>query len=160
MFQILNCEEQKRIHLSQSLQGPQHLPRGRTLSPPCFGVYLPVAKLSYSSLMWTTRRRRLFIVYFFVTFSIRVQPINKGVVSGEQQRDSAKCIHASILPQMPLPSRLPHDTEQSSLCYSVGPCWLSILNIESVYLNIPNSITIPSLCPSPTGNQRFVLLSL
>ena len=35
----------------------------------------------------------------------------------------------SILPQTPLPSRLPHNVDQSSLCYTVRPCWLSILNI-------------------------------
>ena len=29
-----------------------------------------------------------------------------------------------ILPQTPLPSRLPRNMEQSSLCYTVGPCWL------------------------------------
>ena len=29
--------------------------------------------------------------------------------------------------QTPLPSRLPH--KQSSPCYALGPCWLSILNI-------------------------------
>ena len=29
-----------------------------------------------------------------------------------------------ILPQTPLPSRLPRNIEQSSLCYTVGPCWL------------------------------------
>ena len=28
-----------------------------------------------------------------------------------------------------LPSRLPRDIEQSFLCYTVGLCWLSILNI-------------------------------
>ena len=28
-----------------------------------------------------------------------------------------------------LPSRLPHNTEQSPMCYTVGPCWLSILTI-------------------------------
>ena len=39
-------------------------------------------------------------------------------------------MHVSILPQTLLPSRLPHNTEQISLCYTVGPCWLSILNIE------------------------------
>ena len=38
-------------------------------------------------------------------------------------------IHVPILPQTPLPSRLPHNIEESSLCYTVGPCWLSILNI-------------------------------
>ena len=39
-----------------------------------------------------------------------------------------------LLPQTPLPSRLPHNnlvclSEQSSLCCTVGPCWLSILNM-------------------------------
>ena len=38
-------------------------------------------------------------------------------------------IHVSILPQTPLPSRLPHNIEQSSLCCTVGPCWLPMLNI-------------------------------
>ena len=33
------------------------------------------------------------------------------------------CIHS------PLPSRLPHNTEQSFMCYTGGPCWLSVLNI-------------------------------
>ena len=37
--------------------------------------------------------------------------------SGGQQRDSAIHIPVSILPPTPLPSRLPHDTEKSSLCY-------------------------------------------
>ena len=34
--------------------------------------------------------------------------------------------HVSILCPRP-PSRLPHDTEQSSLCYTVEPRWLSLL---------------------------------
>ena len=63
-------------------------------------------------------------------FYIGVYPINNVVtVSGAQQSDSAIRIHVSILPQTPLPSRLPHNIEKSSLCYAVGPCWLSILNI-------------------------------
>ena len=33
-----------------------------------------------------------------------------------------------ILPQTPLPSRLPHNIEQGSLCSPVCPCCLSILN--------------------------------
>ena len=32
-------------------------------------------------------------------------------------------------PQTPLPSKLPHSIEESSMCYAVGPYWLSILNI-------------------------------
>ena len=33
-----------------------------------------------------------------------------------------------ILPLTPLQSRLTHNIEQSSLCYPVDPCWLSIFN--------------------------------
>ena len=33
---------------------------------------------------------------------------NVMIVSGGQQRDSALYIHESILPQTPVPSRLPH----------------------------------------------------
>ena len=50
------------------------------------------------------------------------------IVSGEQQRDSVVRIHVSILPQTLLSSRLAHNTEQSSLCYTIRICWLSILN--------------------------------
>ena len=38
-------------------------------------------------------------------------------------------IHVSIFPQSALPSRLPYNIEQSSMCYMVGPCLLSIWNI-------------------------------
>ena len=48
------------------------------------------------------------------------------IVSGGQQRDLAIYIRVFILPQTPLPSRLPRNTEQSSLCGTVGLCWLSI----------------------------------
>ena len=51
------------------------------------------------------------------------------IVSGELQRDSVIHKHVSVLPQTPLPSRLPHNIEQSSMSYIVGPCWLSILKI-------------------------------
>ena len=68
--------------------------------------------------------------FFHFLFCIGVMLINNVVIaSGEQRRDSAIHIHVSILPQTLLPSRLPHNYEQSSLCYTGGPCWLSILNI-------------------------------
>ena len=47
------------------------------------------------------------------------------VVSGGQQRDSAIHIHVSILLQTLLPSRLPHNIEQSSVCCTAGPSWFS-----------------------------------
>ena len=67
-------------------------------------------------------------------FWIGVQTINNVVIiPDEQQRDSAIHIQISILPQTPFPSRLAYSTEQSSMCYTVGPCWLSILN-TAVYI--------------------------
>ena len=63
-------------------------------------------------------------------FRIGIQPThNIVIVSGGQQRDSAIRVHVSILPQTSLPSRLPQNIEQNSLCYTVRPCWLSILHI-------------------------------
>ena len=44
----------------------------------------------------------------------------------------------SILLQTPLPSRLPHDIKQSSLCCPAGPCWFSMLNT--------------AVCPCPSQN--------
>ena len=66
----------------------------------------------------------LFIFYLNFLFYIGIEPMNNVIVSGEQGRDSAIYIRVSILPLTPLPSRLPHNIEQSSLCYTVGP-WLS-----------------------------------
>ena len=47
-------------------------------------------------------------------------------LSGVQQSDSVIHIRASILFQFLFPFRLLHNTEQKSLCYTIGPCWLSI----------------------------------
>ena len=54
---------------------------------------------------------------------------NVVLVSGVQQSDSVIHIHVSFLFQVLFPFRLLQNIEQSSLCYTVGPCWLSILNI-------------------------------
>ena len=54
---------------------------------------------------------------------------NVVIVPGGQQRDSAIHTHVSVLFQTPLPSRLPHNIEQSSMCYTIDPSSLSILKI-------------------------------
>ena len=77
--------------------------------------------------------------HFLLQRIFPTQLINKVViVPGGQWRDSVIHIHVSILPATPLSSRLPHNAEQSSLWYSVGSCWLSILN------------TAVCTCPSQT----------
>ena len=54
---------------------------------------------------------------------------NVVIVSGAWQRDSAIHTHVSVFLQTLLPSRLPHNTEQSFLFYTVCPYWLPVLNI-------------------------------
>ena len=49
--------------------------------------------------------------------------------SSVQQSNTVIHIQVSIL----LPFRLLKNIEQSSLCYTVGPCWLSILNIAGCF---------------------------
>ena len=50
-----------------------------------------------------------------------------------------------------------YDIENSSLCYTVGPC-LSTLYMIVVYLLIPNSKFIP-LPPFPFVKHKFVFYS-
>ena len=90
-------------------------------------------------------------------FYIGVQLINNVVlVSGIQQSDSLIHIHVSVLFQILFPFRLLQCTEKSFLCYIVGPCWLSVLNIavctcQSQTPNLSLLLTLPS------SNQKFVL---
>ena len=54
---------------------------------------------------------------------------NVVLVSDVEQSDSFIHMHVFILSQVLFSFRLLQNIEQSSLCYTVGPCWLSILNI-------------------------------
>ena len=74
---------------------------------------------------------------------------NVVLVSGAQQSDSVTHIHESILFQTLFSFGLLQSIRQSSLCYIVGPCWLSILNIvvctcqsQTSNLSLPHPITI------------------
>ena len=51
------------------------------------------------------------------------------IVSRGQKKDSIVHVYVCIFPQTPFPSRQTRNIEQSSLCRTVGPCWLSILHI-------------------------------
>ena len=86
---------------------------------------------SLPRVFWSREESVASCIFFFLTFHFVLENSwltnNVVAVSGEQQRDSTihTCIHS---PQTPLPSRLRFNMEQSSVCYTVGPCWLSILN--------------------------------
>ena len=66
------------------------------------------------------------------------------LVSGVQQSDSDTYILFQILSCY----SLLQDIEYNSLCYTVGPCWLSILYI----LNL----NLPTITPFPLCNHKFV----
>ena len=78
-----------------------------------------------------------FMPFFFLSFIFYWSMASWQCCDSRQQRDSAMHIHISILSQAPLPSRLPQNTAQSSLCYAIGPCWLSILNITLYTCHFP-----------------------
>ena len=97
---------------------------------------------------------------FFFNFYVGVQLINSVVlVSGVQQSDSVIHIHVSILFQIIFPIRLLQNIEPSSLCYTVGPCWLSILfyflNFISLYSRFLLSILyiLVYICQSQSPNS-------
>ena len=95
-----------------------------------------------------------FVVLFIFIFLIEVQLIYSIVlVSGVQQSDSVIHTYISILFQILFPHRLLQNTEQSSLCYIVGPCWLSILYIV---VCICQSQT-PSLSLTPVVVSKYAL---
>ena len=67
--------------------------------------------------------------FYFFKFYSGVQLINKQY---DNFRWTAKGLSHTYThihsPQMPLPSELSHNIAQRSMCYTIGPCWLSILN--------------------------------
>ena len=81
----------------------------------------------------TLLRTELYFIFrtlnSYLLLGYRCLTHNTVIVSGENWRYSVIHTHASILPQTPVPSRLPSNTEQSVLSSTVGPRCLSVLNI-------------------------------
>ena len=88
---------------------------------------------------WIQLSKPQCIYLFKFLFYIGLQLIyNVVLVSGVQQSNSV--IHISILFQVLFPFKLLQNIKQSSLCYTIGPCWLSIL------------YTVVCICQSQTPN--------
>ena len=86
--------------------------------------------------------------FFFNLLFILYWSTVSVLVSGVQQIDSVIHIHLPFFVRFCSLYRLLQNIEQSSLCYTVGPCWISILNI-SVYT-----------CPSQTLNLPLPTIPL
>ena len=71
--------------------------------------------------------------------------------SGIQQSDSVIHIHVSILFQILFPFTLLQNIDQSSLCCTVGLCWLSILNMLLLLSRF--SRVRPCVTPQTTVHQ-------
>ena len=69
-------------------------------------------------------------LFIYLSIYIVVQLIYN--VSGVQQSDSVIHVHVSILFQILFPFRLLHNTEQCSLCYTVGLCCLDTCPLGQV----------------------------
>ena len=84
---------------------------------------------------------------FFISFwsTVKKQSCDRFRWMAEWLGNTYPCIHS---PQTPLLCRLPLNSEQSSLCNTVGPCWLSILNIA-------NSLTPSSLLATKSSLSKF-----
>ena len=52
--------------------------------------------------------------------------------------------HMSVLFQIPFSFRLEQNIEQSPLCYTIGPCWLSVFNIAVCNVNLTPSSSFSS----------------
>ena len=79
------------------------------------------------------------------------------LVSGVQQSDSVIHMCVSVLFQILFPLKALQNIEHRSLCYTVGPHWLSILNMvmctcQSQTLNLSLSPTLPA-----PGNHTSIL---
>ena len=87
-----------------------------------------VITLPFKIFLWLSQDapgfRSLSLSFFFIGVELIY---NVMLVSGVQQSDSV--IHTYILFQILFPYRLLWVIEYSSLCYVVGPCWLSILYV-------------------------------
>ena len=84
-------------------------------------------------------------VFFFLNFCNGVQPSNNVTMLWQFQANSEGTQPYIYMypfsPQTPLPSRLPQNIEQSSMC--------------CVYMTIPNSLTILSHQPTPATISLF-----
>ena len=74
-----------------------------------------------------------FFIYqkHFVLGYSRLTMLRQFQVNSEGTQPHKHIYCFSSIPLKP-PSRLAHNTEQSSMCYTIGFCWLSILNIAKM----------------------------
>ena len=111
----------------------------------CVTIYMYINVSIVSCLLYPFFKGNMYFFNFYFILEIN----NVVLVSGVQQSDSVIHIHVSILFQILFPFRLLQNIEQSSLCYTVGHCWLYVLNIDvcTCQSQTPSLSLPPTLSP-------------
>ena len=78
--------------------------------------------MSFSQIIEDSLKKKTGVQLFYIVV----------LVSSVQQSESAICIHISPVSWTAFAFRPPHCIKQSSLCYTIGSCQLSILYIVSI----------------------------
>ena len=89
---------------------------------PCHILFFYLFFLYYSLIII----HYFFLKTFYFVLGCSWLTTNVVIDSGEQWRDSVIHINVFLLLQAPIPSRLPHNTEQSFMCSIEDPCCLPI----------------------------------
>ena len=109
LFYVLVFWSQDMWDLSSLIRDQTHIP--------CIGRW----SLNHGTTRKVSKAILLFLLFLLLKFFVlgySQLTNNVVIVSSEKRRDSAIYIHVSTLSQTPLPSRLPYNIEQSSLCYN------------------------------------------
>jgi len=111
-----------------------------------------------------TGQRIVLFIFFYFKYVFKIFVLYWIIV--DLQCVSFKCttkwfsytyIHVSILFQILSPLKLLQNIEYSSLCYTVGPCWLSVLYIVVCTRKSQTlSLSLPSLFPLVVMNLFFM----
>ena len=104
---------------------------------------------------WSQRRE--FFFFFFFKFLLEYSWLTMLWEFQVHSKGAQPCVSMHpFYPTPALPSRLPHHTEQSSLRRTVGPCWVSILNIvvRTCQFQTPK-LPLPAILLQ--GNHKFIL---
>ena len=104
-------------------------------------------------LLWSENALCLFIILLLFKnfkFYIGVDLINSVVLVAGLQWSHWYTYYASVLLKILFTFRLLQSIEQSSTCYTVGPCWFSILNVTvCTCLSQTPNLSLPPLLPLP-----------
>lgn len=118
---------------------------------------VPLAQITQARGEYSRHPSGLYFPFVFVFTGIHL--INNVVfVFGAKQLNSVLQMDASAHFWPLFPDSFFQSVESSSLCWTGGPCWLSIT--VSVFIYLSHLLIYPSPAPFPSGHLKFLSLSV